>query len=41
MGIGLQISDLKVMIITAVRAAFLPPDKKAALEDRFRKELGI
>lgn len=41
MGTGLQISDLKVMIMTAVRAAFLPPDKKAALEDRFRQELGI
>ena len=41
MGTGLQTSDLKVMIMTAVQAAFLPPDKKAALDNRFRKELGV
>jgi adenosine deaminase len=41
MSTGLQISDLKVMIMTAVQAAFLPPDEKAALDARFRAELGI
>ena len=40
-GTGLRISDIKVMIMTAVQAAFLPPDSKAALEDRFHKEMGI
>jgi adenosine deaminase len=41
MGTGLRISDIKVMIMTAVQAAFLPPDSKAALKDRFHKEMGI
>ena len=41
MGTGLRISDIKVMIMTAVQAAFLSPDSKATLEDRFRKEMGI
>jgi adenosine deaminase len=36
LGMGLQISDLKKMIMMAVQAAFLPPDEKAALETRFR-----
>lgn len=41
MGTGLEISDLKTMIITAVQAAFLPPEEKAALEARFRVALGL
>jgi adenosine deaminase len=41
MGTGLQISDLKVMIMTAVQASFLPPEEKAALEARFRRDLGL
>jgi len=41
MSAGLHISDLKVMIMTAVQAAFLPPDEKAALEARFRSELEL
>jgi hypothetical protein len=31
--------DVKTMIMTAVRATFLPPNEKAALEARFRAEL--
>jgi len=39
-GMGLQISDLKKMVMMAVQAAFLPPDEKAALEVQFRAWLG-
>ena len=38
-GMGLEMADLKTMIMTAVRATFLPPNEKAALEARFRAEL--
>ncbi len=41
MGTGLQIADLKVMIMTAVQASFLPPREKAALDARFRAALGV
>jgi len=38
-GMGLEMADLKRIIMTAVRATFLPPNEKAALEARFRAEL--
>ena len=38
-GMGMSISDLKTMIMTAVRATFLAPNEKAALQARFRVEL--
>jgi adenosine deaminase len=38
-GMGLEMADLKTIIMTAVRATFLPPNEKAALEARFRAEL--
>ena len=37
-GMGLEMSDLKVMIMTSIEAAFLPPNEKAALAARFRAE---
>ena len=36
---GLEIGDLKTMIMTSIEAAFLPPNEKAALAARFRIEL--
>jgi adenosine deaminase len=38
-GMGLEMADLKTIIMTAVQATFLPPNEKAALEARFRAEL--
>jgi adenosine deaminase len=38
-GMGLEMADLKTLIMTAVRATFLPPNEKAALEARFCAEL--
>jgi adenosine deaminase len=38
-GMGMQISEIKAMIMTAVTVTFLPPGEKAALEARFRAEL--
>lgn len=38
-GMGMSITDLKTMIMTAVGVTFLPPNEKAALEARFRAEL--
>ena len=38
-GMGMSMTDLKKMIMTAVRVTFLPPNEKAALEARFHTEL--
>jgi adenosine deaminase len=38
-GMGMSMTDLKTMIMTAVQVTFLPPNEKAALEARFRAEL--
>jgi adenosine deaminase len=38
-GMGMLMTDLKTMIMTAVSVTFLPPNDKAALEARFRAEL--
>jgi adenosine deaminase len=38
---GLELADLKRLTVTAAEAAFLPPDEKAALIQRFKKELAI
>ena len=38
-GMGLEIADVKTMIMMAAGAAFLPPEEKAALAARFRAEL--
>jgi adenosine deaminase len=38
-GMGMPMTDLKKMIMTAVSVTFLPPNEKAALEARFRAEL--
>ncbi len=37
----MNMNELKQMILNAAQAVFLPPDEKAALEARFRAELGI
>ena len=38
---GVQMSELRPMVIIAAEAAFLPADEKAALVERLRKELGV
>ncbi len=40
-GMGMSIDDLKVMMMNAVQAAFLPPGEKTALIARFRSEFKI
>jgi adenosine deaminase len=38
---GVQMSELKTMVIMAAESAFLSADEKAALVGRLRKELGV
>jgi adenosine deaminase len=40
-GMGMLLDDLKVMLMNAAQAVFLPPGEKAALIARFRAELGL
>ena len=38
---GVQMSELKTMVMIAAESAFLPANEKAALVERMRKELGV